>query len=125
MQGRIGAGQLDHPVSPGPTGMRADGQGKIICAGHERGGPERAGQLEPIRHGVDGQHVAALTDQQLGGQQPDDALTENGDGLPDPGVGIEDRVQGHRTHPIEGADPAVEVGRHDVTDEPLGGQHRV
>jgi hypothetical protein len=69
VQRRIGARELDNTVRTSPFGVFAYGQCKITLCRRQRRSTELLGQLQPMRHGVNGDDRNALADQQLGGQQ--------------------------------------------------------
>ena len=74
---------------------------------HDLGRSHRPGHLQPARHAVDRDHLGTAERRQAGGQQPDDALAEDRDAVPESHLGGQDGVQRDRPDPGEGAGDRV------------------
>ncbi len=73
-------------------------------------GAEAAGEVEPSRDRVDGDHRGAGEAEQLGHEQAGDALAEHGDDVTDARCGVVDGVEGDRPDAGEHADQRIGAG---------------
>jgi hypothetical protein len=126
VQRPVGAADLDGHVGAATVGEPAQLRPDHAVAGVDDGaGAVLQGLLEAAGDRVDRHHRAAGEPDEPGGEQPQHALAEHGDGLAEVDVRGEHRVQRDRAHPREGRRDRIEAVRERAAAQLLGGHDRL